>query len=365
MGLQPTITPDARMSAHSRRRCRAGVTLIELLIVMGLLATVFGVGLGAFAALDVEQRQAAGVVKETLRAARGAALSFRTPARVRIDSGSGSLEASRLEVIGTWAFERGPVASQVAGAFGLDGLAEGGAWTSDGWIGDALSLAGDGRVEVPIRGHSEWDFRDGFSIRIAVRRDDTGGGHLLRIGRTLGLDVGARGELRAWIVPALDGSVARGGGTDAEATGSVHPNGGRAGGRVVLETEAGVVPPGQWVRLRFSYDRRAMELAADSIPRARRELEQPVWVLDGPLVLSDEERPFPGAVDALVISAMVVDEPRHLPDSVHFGAVPKEVRFGPDGSLERPFHTGPVELQLEFDEGGTEVITVGIYGTIE
>lgn len=335
--------------AAAARSSRAGITLLELLLVMGLLATVFGAGLGLFAALDLEQRQAAGVVKEALRTARESALSRQAPARVRVDAAAGTLEPMRLLVIGTWAFERGDVPGQVEGAFGLDGAATGGTWVEDGWIGDALSLAGDGLVEIPVQDEPDWDLRDGFRIELALRRDDTGGGRLLRLGGAVGLDVGAAGGVRAWFTPVL------------EEEGDVP----RAAGRVQIESDPAVVPPGRWVRLVLAYDRRTLTLIADGVPRVELEETRPVWTIDDFLVLSDEDRPFPGTVDSLVVSAMAVDQPLRLPESVRLEGAPPEVRFGPDGALERGAHDGPVELTLVFEGGTRETITVGVYGTIE
>ena len=328
---------------------RAGVTLLELLLVMGLIATVFGAGLGAFAALDVQERQAVGVVKEALRTARNSALGRQVPAHVSIDAAAGTLQPARSLVIGTWAFERGDASDLVAGAFGIDGIAAGGAWIEDGWIGDGLDLSDDGLVEIPVRGLPSWDLSEGFSIELAVRRDDVGGGRLLRIGDTLGIDVGAAGEVRAWFVARLD-------------VDGLMP---REGGRVILETDPGVVPPARWVRLRFSYDRRQLELVADSIPRARSEEERAVWELDGPLILSDEDRPFPGAVDSLVVSAVAVEEVLELPDTVRIAEAPPELRFAANGALERTSHPTPVDIVLEFEDGSRETVTIGVYGTIE
>ncbi|MFT5289291.1 MAG: prepilin-type N-terminal cleavage/methylation domain-containing protein [Planctomycetota bacterium] len=337
------------MYTTPRARSRAGVTLLELLLVMALLASIFGAGLGVFSALDVEQRQAAGVVKEVLRAARNSALTHRAPARVRIDDKLGTLEAMRLDVIGTWSFEPTEIADEVVGAFELNGRSIGGRWIENGWIGSALSFTTGGVLEIPVQIEPNWDLSEGFLIELTLRREAEGGGRLLRIGDTLGVDVGGAGELRAWIVPAIVGE-------DMDS---------RAGGRIVFETASGSIPVGRWVRLRFSYDRKGVELSADSIPLARVAEDRPLWKLDGPLILSDEQRPFPGAVDALIVSAVIVGQPQQLPLSVRIASAPDEVRFGPDGALDHTVHEGPVALELEFESGVREVITVGVYGTIE
>ena len=68
------MTPSAR---------KAGLTLIELLLVMGVLALVLGVGLGSLASLNPGERAAVGLVQDALRSAHNSAVARVASARVR------------------------------------------------------------------------------------------------------------------------------------------------------------------------------------------------------------------------------------------------------------------------------------------
>ena len=61
-------------------RGRAGMTLIELLIVMGLVAMILGVGLGALAGIDTGSGPAVALVNSSLRSANNWAVARRAPA---------------------------------------------------------------------------------------------------------------------------------------------------------------------------------------------------------------------------------------------------------------------------------------------
>ena len=75
------------------RAARRGMTLVELLFTMTLIAVVLGVGLGALATLDLGARASVGVVQRMLRQADNWAVARRAPARVRIDPARGVIRA--------------------------------------------------------------------------------------------------------------------------------------------------------------------------------------------------------------------------------------------------------------------------------
>ena len=121
-------------TANSAVRC--GVTLLELVLVMFILAIAVGGGLGMFAALDYGKAQAAGVVKNTLRAAQNTAIATQAPARVRIDREKRQLWPEMLRVVGTWHFEN----KRLQGGNGMLGSANPELFVPDGYIGDAISF---------------------------------------------------------------------------------------------------------------------------------------------------------------------------------------------------------------------------------
>ena len=125
----------------STAHARAGLTLIELLLVMGLLALLFGIGLGMFTALDLESRATVASVQNALRTANHWAVVRGAPARVRIEAEDGRLWPEGLVVVGTWHFERLPL----VGAFGLDGGGEDVELSERGGASKALKRRGQAR----------------------------------------------------------------------------------------------------------------------------------------------------------------------------------------------------------------------------
>ena len=128
-----------------------GMTLIELLFVMGLLALLFGAGIGAFGQLNVGEQAARSTLETTLRAANNWAIARNAPAIVRLDRHERTISAEGMSVIGTWRFESMPV----DGAFDLVGSKKGGAeLDEDGYRGSALSFVGapsNSRVKIDVQ----------------------------------------------------------------------------------------------------------------------------------------------------------------------------------------------------------------------
>ncbi len=125
------------------------MTLIELLLVMGLIALLLGFGVGAIAGLDLGTMGASSLVRSTLRSANNWAVARQAPSRVRIDPETGGVVAEGLAVVGTWHFEEEPP----RGAFGLDGQLVGAELTDNGYIGRALRLVSDNQgacYEIPV-----------------------------------------------------------------------------------------------------------------------------------------------------------------------------------------------------------------------
>ena len=308
---------------------RSGLTLLELLLVLSIIAVVLGSGFGAFAALEPGVEQAAGVVKSVLHSGSRAG---RDGARVRIDVAGERLWAESFRTVGTWHFE-----GDLRGALGLDGIGRDTDYVADGWVGRALALTGEGSstVGIPVMQDPSFDPRLGFAIDCAVRRDGPGGGRVI--------DLGAAGDVRGRFTPADD-----------------------TGGAVVLRSPPGLVEPGRWTRLGLRYDGTRFSLTIEGLVLDSLEVAGEVAALRGPLVLSDPAHPFAGALDALVVRMLSADEPSSLPDGVRFGAdTPAEVVFDGGGRLSRARHSGPVVVRLIDRRGAERRVIVGVHGTVE
>jgi type II secretory pathway pseudopilin PulG len=335
---------------EKERDGRAGMTMLELLLVMFLLALLLGGGVGLLSALDLGKRQASGLVRNVLRSAQNTAIASHGPARARIDLAAGTIRAESLLTVGTYHFEE-----QRLTGYGPAGTAEPEHFDPRGFVGACFRPAGRLRAaaEIPVERDPGFDLTLGFSVECALFRETEDGGRVLSLGAgespTLALDLGKNGGLRARLRTRL-GDVA----SD------------RPGGSVILHSEPGLVPVGRWMQVRMRYDRARFELLLDGALVAAEEQDAFVWKVDAPLVLSDPAVPFPGRIDSLVIAVMVAGEPSRLPESVRFtGDSPETVQFAASGGLDRERHRDPPRIGLEFPDGTRETVTVGLYGTVE
>jgi len=340
------------MSARGAQRgprARGGFTLIELIVVMGIVALLIGAGVGLIARLRVADRAAVGIVHNTLRSARNWSVAREAPARVRIDAAARTIQSFGMSVIGTWHFED----PSLRGAFGADGVALGGRIVPDGFTGSALSFRGEparSRVEFPVQLDPAFDLARGFSIACAVKLSGADGGELLAIGESAGIGVTDDGAVRAWFAPEMVQE-------DGER---------RRGARVVLVTGAGRLRPDRWSEVEVQYDRAALRVLVDGSLAALLVESSAVWKVEGPLVVSPSSGAFPGAVDALVVSAVTGEDRRDLPKGVEFAAgAPREIVFAAGGGLDRGVHREPVRFSLKFDDGREERILVNLHGTVE
>lgn len=349
-----TSPSRARREERPAGGARRGLTLLELLLVMTIFAVVLGSGVGFFANLDLSRNQAPGLVKNVLRAARLSALSRRAPARVVIDPASRTLRVEALRVVGTWHFE----GQRATGVPDVEPVVQDTRFDQAGWIGAALAF--DGRpgafATFPVQDDPAFDPEQGFAIECAVRRDGGGAGRLLRLGDAVEVLVNGKGSVRARFRAVARPAPAAG--PDGEGLGS--------GGSVLVETGDGALPADRWARLRVGYDRARFTIAVDGIPVAEAPADVPVAPIEDDLVLSDPKHPFPGAIDALVISMVEAQDPVRLPERVSFGAAaPLLIHFDEAGGLDRRYHAEPVVVPLDFADGARVQISVGLFGTVE
>ncbi len=332
-----------------RARLRQGFTLLELLLVMMIMALVFGIGVGLFARIDFSDRVARPLVESVLRSAQNWAIARGAPAIVRIDPKLGTIRAEGQLVVGTWHFESLPV----EGAFELEGVSSGGKLVDDGFQGKALSFVGEAprsRVDIPVKQDPAFDLALGFTLRCALRVEPEASGQVLTIGEAVALEVGENGALSAWFVP--------------ERQDENHAP--TRGGRITLRADPGTLVPRRWMQVELEYDRRELELRVDGALVASVEEVARVWKLEGPLLIAPGQTPFAGAIDNLVVGAVGASEEAELPRNARFSAdAPREIVFQPGGGLDRTRHREAVSIVLERDDGTKSTVTVQPYGTVE
>lgn len=336
---------------HGPKRV-AGFTLVELLLVMGIIGVMLGTGLGIVTSLNPAERTAVGLVQSTIRSANNSAIASSAPARVHLDVKAGTLVAESMQVVGTWRFD----SEELTGAFEHRGSVRGVAGSlldDDGYRGSCLNFRGasrGARVEFGVDQDPAFDPRLGFHVELAVRLDYYAATTLLDLGGVLLVEVGPRGELAATFVAEVIGET----GVPAK------------GPRIALRSGAGALRLERWSRVRISYNRHVLVLAVDGVELARRPETAGVWRIHAPLTLGGGAVPFPGAMDELVISVVSASQTNTLAGGVQFGAdAPKEILFVPGGGLDPTMHPGPLTIPLEFADGHLEEVRVGRYGTVE
>lgn len=328
---------------------RRGMTLVELLVVMGLAALVMGFGVGALSSIDVGGRSAVAMAQSSLRSARNWSVARDAPSKVTIDHERGTIAAEGLAVIGTWHFEQDPP----KGAFGLDGELVGGEIVDDGFLGRALSFVGaaaEAGYEVAVQKDPAFTLTDGFVIEFVARPESTDGGRILRLGGAVEVEAVAGGALKVEF-----------GALRVDEQGN-HV----AAGKAILNTEPGVLAPNRWNRVMISYDRDRLRAFVEGIQVGELEESAHVAALDGMMIVGGGRRAWEGAIDTLVISAVAVSDVVELPEGAVFTPeTPSEIAFWPGGGLDRTVHREPVEVVVEFDDGVRVPVRVGLYGNVE
>ena len=336
MNLRPNSSPRRRFDTR-------GMTLLELLLVMVVMGVVMGLGVGTFASLDPGRGTAASTVRGALRSAVQSAKANRAPAVVQLDAKTGELTPRGLVTVGTWHFE----GLGLRGAFGVDGIGTN-IEKSPGVLGEALEFPAGARAraEFAIQDDPSFEFSGGFAIECQIAPDASSSAHAISVGNVFGLYVLATGAVRVWFY-------------------SVDQDGEQSG-QVVLDSEAALLLPGEWSKVRVEYDRRELMIVVDGVRVARMEASEEVARVQAPMMLGGGQKPFVGRIDELVLSAWTIGEIRKLPASVVLDKeTPAEIGFDAAGHLDALRHPEALELGLTHLSGRRELVRVGRWGTIE
>ncbi len=327
----------------------SGFTLVELLMVMGLIGVLLGTGLGLLAGLSPGKRAVAGLIEETLRLSQRSAAVMGTPARVQL-SGE-QIQAQIMRPVGTWQFE----GRSLAGAQQLEGVWLGPndpPFVSQGFEGQALDLGAGapGVMEISVAMDPAFDWSDGFSIRCAVRVDDWRDSILLQMGQGLLVALSDHGAVGAEFRSVM---------TDEAGNESRGP-------RISAQTEPGVITQGRWKRLEVVYDRESLRILVDGIERVRRPELARVWIGEPEIVVSSKVRPFPGILDRLVFHVQDILPAKPLPGGARFlDSSPRLIVFAPGGGLDPLQHPGELRIGWDLSEGEQEFLRVGLQGNTE
>ncbi|WP_145196675.1 LamG-like jellyroll fold domain-containing protein [Planctomycetes bacterium Poly30] len=331
---------------------RSGFTLLELLLVMTLLGTILGVGLGAFASFDPGRRAARGLVANALRQARNEAIAHRAPARVLFDPATRTITSEGTAVAGTWRFET----PAMEGARGISGLAQGfpgTPLTDDGFVGKALDMDVGGRgakVVFDLSSEPLFRVRRGFRLSCALRPKTLEAAQILDFGGVVEMSSFEDGSIGFSVVTRRVDELGR----------SI------PGETINVRTSPGAIEAGRWSQVEVRYDGAWLSALSDGVPVAMRAETRELWDVEKPLVIGGGRSGYDGQIDDLVILVAREGETFILPSSVEFDArEPFEVRFDEGGGLDPIAHARPVEIGLKFDDGTSDGLVVQVFGTVE
>ncbi|GAB4137208.1 MAG: hypothetical protein Fur0037_02140 [Planctomycetota bacterium] len=277
----------------ARRPIPAGFTLVELLVVAGLLAVLVGLGIGFLRGRDSGRGAMLSAIAGQMRAAALSARSTGLATEVRVEPGADGFPSivRRRELVPITVFHFEPRERALSPVLRptWNGIDE-----PRGRFGHCRRPDGSEKpvMEMPVE-PLDFDLADGFAFRMDVRLERRESGSLLRLGRSFEIVVDEGGRLRVRLVQR-----------NAE---------GRGGAAASLSSEMGL-PAGRWVDLLVVHDGTDLRADVDGEELGRASASAPLFQQPGDrLEVSPGDDPFPGLVDEVRWFSCSWSDPVSLP----------------------------------------------------
>lgn len=315
---------------HSR-----GFTMIELLVVMGLISVLLGLGIGFLQRGDTTVDQALSILRTELRSASLTARAYGVPTQVIItparDQLPAELRSRTLVPLASWHLEPDEIFLNPARRPQLAGVDEPAGRFGHGRRHDDETSAS--LFSVPA-GAASFSLRDGFVLRLEVKLERAAAMVVLRLGDSVSL------ELDAGLMPAL---------RMVRAVGS-------RGGPAALVYGSRPVPLARWCTLEVLYDGSELVLTVDDIESRQAAPGFLHQAAEDRLEISPPNGPIHGVVDEIALFGYELGEPRTLPIEVDLLGLPAVLAFGRQGRLAAgmPFQiqSGEQVVSCTLDPGG-------------
>jgi len=365
-----TCAIDQSRCSIGRRARRGGFTLLELLVVMSIIALLGSLSIGAFTAArrNYLLESSAAEIATVFRAARNSAILTRSATHVVVDPVRRTVSAFAFETIDEWSFEEPPADGSL---FAQETFTVRGATRVEGRTGDALRFRSGG-AHVDCGTHEKYSPRDSFSLAAWIRHElvppvlpsarDARRGSGTATGALIarrGTVLGGR-EPRAFAIADRERSWGLWL-TELRAL-EVRIGDWRA------RTDDEIVAPERWVRVTLEYERGAVQVTVDGVPRAltpvatltatARDASAPnasgapsgapaqIPASAAPFRISHPESPFPGAIDEVVLRGTIAPTVYEYPELEHLVSFRRVITFDRDGRLDASRHEGPIDLVL-------------------
>ncbi len=316
-----------------RRRGTAGLTLMELMVVMTIMAVVLGMSSAFLSKLNRGYRFTSSVnqVATTIRSARNYALSSGSLSGVQIVELDGSWRIAALsqKAIAHWHLEGS--GSDKSGGFSLTG----GAGLVEGKVGNGVMLIEGGKLTAGPTAK----LPAGLGVAISGWFYPMGGGG----GQQTLFDFGGA------LIVRLDG--------DNSVNASV-------GGKKV-RTPPGVMVPFKWTQVEVVYDRASLSLSIDGVLLAEVACVAPLPRSAKAFTVGHAKSSFIGRVDEVALSTIFRPEEVILPDGVEVTQTVAQVRFDRQGYLDPLHHSGPALIWIYSKrESQWRLITISPMGRV-
>ena len=369
------------------------MTMMELLVVMGLIALIVGISVGAYGKLTrtYDLPAAASGVRALLLRARNTARQEGQRTEVLIDPSEREARALTRSWIGIWHFEMedwqqpsqpSKFDFDIDGAYGNFGEVRG-ADLDWGKVGQALFFGPGGYLDAYDR--ATFNPRDGIILEAWINLDvnafaiSTGSGVDEPVEQADEFMVICKGssppdDFSYFLRVTSDFAV--------EAGVKGPPDSNAADGVYIVSTDDRAFEPRRWTKVGMTYDGDRLEIHVNGVPRyceapmvGGERLEcpprlEPSW---GSLYISHPIRSFVGGIDEVRLGAIHYPENARyrLPGEVSFllredpagEGGPFRIRFTAEGRLDPFLHPRPVRIVLTDAEGyrpSDEVIRRGL-----
>jgi prepilin-type N-terminal cleavage/methylation domain-containing protein len=349
----------------NRDRTDRGVTLIELMVVLALMATLMGIGISMYANLGKQGVFSATTSRVLASINRVRNSSMTHPAALQVNAGDPDkgqeVSVRGVEFVTMAASQCEPPAEKeghLLGALDRDATIPPGAVFQDGVIGKAIFMAGGGSLD--FGNHPAYDATEGVSIDLWVHPTGTGTGTLVRRGDGLGL----------YLVRGSDGTGIRFelAFISAPATAPGNPESATVETRK-FEARSAVVPLNRWSRIVATYDRSAVTISLDT---GRGPVEKFRERETAPLAPTRKANlyvgggtgsSYKGGIDDLRIEGVLGEAYEPFPPQVLVGKPTRRIRFL-GGRLDPAYHSRPEVLTLTYGQR-TRDIVIGLEGAVE
>ncbi len=323
------------------RSFQRGITLMELLVVLGICAAMMSLGAAAYIRSSSRMREegAAAQLEIMLRAAHNSGPSF-----VTIDTETDPVHPKIMpwtyKVVGQWNFDGGKITQ---GALGLDGFNRG-CVSVEGKFGNGIAFG----TGAPQNGGAYSGFLD--------------------LGSNADFDMKEGGWIEAWIMGTMDWS---GGQFIFNKKGcyslSVDVGGylvGQAGSDRIKVREYSL-PLRRWTKVAFAWDKYSSRIFIDDALYAVGPGMTANYNPSESLLFGDDNNSLMGRGDEVKIMTVFSGKALNIPPHskiVHDTAPWNAVFFAPDGSLDMNYHTGPVYIDVISPESKKRRIYVSMLG---